>query len=297
MSSGENLIRIHRGDEALDALPSPDVYFLPGYGRAAAIADRGEWVLLEAFDGAWQMPLIVRTLSDGAKDATSPYGYSGVYVAPSLSPVQIQQAWSGGVSWLRELGMISVLLRHSPLVPQAYDLPGLRSIISGHPTIVLEPVDAETAWSNMESRCRNQTRKALKNGYTGAVRQVADQDLAPHSDFRRLYQQTMERRGATSWFFFGDAYYQALLSGLGSNLHITEVRDAAGAVVSSCLLMRHGASWPDCPGVLPACAPHRPPHVYGRPADLSPPGTLRVKTRRYLRVRPGHDVGTPPRHR
>jgi hypothetical protein len=31
--------------------PSPDVYFLPAYGKAASIADSGEWLLLEAFDG------------------------------------------------------------------------------------------------------------------------------------------------------------------------------------------------------------------------------------------------------
>ena len=239
MNSNEVQIRVHH-DQLPDGLASPDVYFLPGYGRAAAAADGGEWILLEAFEGDWQMPLILRTVIGEARDAMSPYGYSGVYASPSLTSVQTQQAWSAAVTCLRELGVISVLLRHSPLVPQSYDFPGLRSIVSGHPTIVLEPADSDTAWSDMESRCRNQTRKAIKNGYTGEVRQVTAQDFARHGNFRRLYEQTMTRHEATSQFFFGDDYYKQLLYGLGTNLFIADVGDPAGVVVSSTLLMRHG---------------------------------------------------------
>src|SRR5664279_435531 len=110
------MIHLHDSHQFPDLLPSPDVYFRKGYGRAASITDRGEWVLLEAFDGNWQVPLILRTLTDGAKDAMSPYGYSGVYASPALSAMQIQEAWSATVKVLRELGVISVLLRHSPLV-------------------------------------------------------------------------------------------------------------------------------------------------------------------------------------
>ena len=256
---GTSVLRIHAGDACLrerrlteprpddlrpdDLLPeeiaSPDLYFLPGYGRAAGLADGGEWILLEAFDGAWQMPLIVRSLIGGAKDAISPYGYSGIYASPSLSPVQIKEAWSATVSRLQDLGVITALLRHSPLVPQALDLPGLRTIIDGHPTIVLEPTDGDSAWSRMESSCRTWTRKALKHGYTGDVRQATAADLTPDGDFRRLYEQTMQRRSAAATYFFGDDYYAALLQGLGANLFLAEVRNGEGVAVSSTLLMRH----------------------------------------------------------
>ena len=239
MNSGDPMIHIYRGHQLPDGFPSPDVYFLPGYGQAAAVAVDGEWVLIEAFDGAWQMPLIVQTLADGTKDAMSPYGYSGIYASPSLNPLQVQQAWFATVDFLGKEAIISVLLRHSPLVPQAYDLPRLISIVSGHPTIVLEPVDSDSAWSEMVSTCRTRIRKATKNGYTCDVRQASSQDLAPTGNFRRLYEQTMSRLDATPLYFFGDDYYEELLVGLGSNLLIAEVRDSAGVAVSSALLMRH----------------------------------------------------------
>jgi hypothetical protein len=233
------MIRVHFGHQLPDGFPSPDVYFLPGYGRAAIVSDPGAWVLMEAFDGAWQVPLILRTLPEGTMDAISPYGYSGVYASSSLSSTQIQAAWSSTIDRLRQLGVISVLLRHSPLVPQAPHLPGQHSIISGHPTRALDLTDNESAWSGMEGRCRTSIRKALKNGYTAEVRHAAGRDLAPISDFRSLYEQTMQRRGAAPLYVFGDAYYSALLDGLGSNLVIAEVRDRQGGVVSATLLMVH----------------------------------------------------------
>lgn len=233
------MIRVFLEDELPEGLPSPDVYFTPGYGRAAIVTDVGEWCLLESFDGAWQMPLIVRTLPDGARDAISPYGYSGVYASPSLSSVQVSLAWSSTVNCLRKLGIISVLLRHSPLVPQAPQLPGQRSIISGHPTRCLKLTDDESAWSGMEGRCRTSIRKALKNGYTADVRQAASSDLAPDGDFRHLYEETMQRRSAALQYFFGDHYYRELLEGLGPNLLIAAVRDEVGDVVSATMLLRH----------------------------------------------------------
>src|SRR5450631_792388 len=233
------MIRVLFNDEFPERLPSPDVYFTPGYGRASTVADPGEWCLIEAFDGAWQIPLIVRTLVDGTKDAISPYGYSGVCASPSLSSAQVQQAWSETLTCLRELGIVSVLLRHSPLVPQAPHLSGQKWIVNGHPTIVLEPADSDSAWNGMEGNCRTATRKALKNGYTGAVRQAQGQDLAPGGDFRRLYERTMGRVGAARHYLFGDDYYQELSDGLSSKLFIAEVRNQKGVAVSSALLMRH----------------------------------------------------------
>ncbi len=224
--------------EVPKGFPSPDIYFTPGYGQAASVTEGGQWVLLEGLDGAWQLPLIVRTLVDGTKDAITPH-FSGVYASPSLSAVQIQEAWQATYAGLRELGIVSVLLRESPLVPQAPHLPEQKSIVSGHPTIVLEPADSEKAWSDMAGTCRTRIRKALKNGYTGDVRQASAQDLAQGSDFRRLYEQTMSRLEAAPVYFFSDDYYLELLEGLGAKLLLAEVRDPEGVPVSTALLMRH----------------------------------------------------------
>jgi hypothetical protein len=92
----------------------------------------------------------------------------------------------------------------------------------------------------MAGTCRTRTRKAIKNGFTGAVKEATAQDLGPGGAFRSLYEQTMQRLDAASQYFFTDRYYGELLDGLGPNLLIAEVRDGAGTVVSAALLLRDG---------------------------------------------------------
>jgi hypothetical protein len=182
--------------------------------------------------------LVIRTLNDGAKDAISPV-YTGIFAAPSLSSQQALDAWTTTIDLLRTRGVISVLLRQSPFLPPIPDLPGLRSISGGRPTILLELTDTDSAWSGMIGRCRTAVRKALKNGYSGQVRQATDQDLRPGSDFRRLYEETMQRLDAAPGHYFSDAYYLELLEGLGPNLLVAEVQNQSGVVVSSTLVLRH----------------------------------------------------------
>ena len=217
----------------------PDVYFVPDYVRAAGIAEHGEAFHVDAHDGAWRMPLIVRSLGNGVADAITPT-FSGIYASPALSSEEVLRAWDAGIARLRERGIISLVVRASPAVPQAASLPGLRPISSGRPTIVLDLSDDAAAWDGMRSSCRSRIRKAEKNGYTGRVRPAALTDLMPGGEFRSLYERTMERVGADPLYLFGDTYYTALLDALGPNLHMAEVLDQTGDVVSACLLMRHG---------------------------------------------------------
>ena len=217
---------------------APDVYFLPDYLRAASNADRGVPLFVESHGGAWRMPLVVRTLADGARDAITPT-FSGIYASGSLMPEQVQDAWATTIEELRRRDVISVVFRGSPVVPLLTSLPGLRSISSGRPTVVLDLSDDAAAWRGMRSSSRSRIRKAEKSGYVGTVRPAQRADLALGGDFRGLYELTMERIGADPLYTFGDTYYAELLDGLGPNLLLTEVRDQHGAVASACLLMRH----------------------------------------------------------
>jgi hypothetical protein len=216
----------------------PDVYFLDEYGRAASIADRGELLPIVSHGGAWRMPLIVRSLDDGSSDAITP-AFSGLYASSALASSTIHEAWAATIADLKDRGLVSVVLRGSPFVAMPTDLPGLRSISAGRPTIVLDLTDADAAWTGMEGRSRNAIRKALKHGLEGELRPATPQDLAPDGDFRRLYEATMRRLGAEALYFFSDDYYSALLDGSGSGLLLAEVRLPSGEVVSSSLLLRY----------------------------------------------------------
>ena len=230
-------VHVHLAEAA--GLSIPDVYFSAGYGHADSWASGGDWVLIEAFDGRWQMPLHLRSVDGGGRDAASPYGYSGVYAHPELTERDVHAAWTATQAALRDLGAISVVLRHSPLVPQAPLLPEHQIVVSGHPTRLVEIPDEETAWSAMEGRSRTAVRKATKSGLVAIVRRADTTDVLGSGSFRLLYSDTMRRRGAAPAYHFGDDYYSALLDGLGDNLLTAEVRGDGGFVLAAALLLQH----------------------------------------------------------
>jgi len=222
------------------ALEYPDVYFTPGYGSAARPSDYERWMTIQRYDGQWQVPLILRRTSEGALDAASPYGYAGVYASPELSDADLTSAWASTFEELRALNVVSVFLRHSPLVPQAPEHAGEITVVEEHPTVLVHVQSADTMWDSLRGRCRTAIRKAIAAGVTASVREACAADFVAGSDFRTLYEDTMGRRGAAASYLFDDGYYRRLAAALGPDLLIAEARGANGEALSACLLMRHG---------------------------------------------------------
>jgi len=222
------------------AFEYPDVYFTPGYGSAVRPSDYERWMTIQRFDGQWQAPLVLRRTPEGALDAASPYGYAGVYASSALSDADLTSAWMSTIEELRDLGVVSAFLRHSPLVPQAPEFPGQITVVDGHPTVLVDIQSAEAMWDSLKGRCRTAIRKAIAAGVTASVRAASPADLVAGSGFRALYEETMGRRGAAASYLFDDGYYRRLAAALGSELMVAEARGANGEALSACLLMRHG---------------------------------------------------------
>ena len=221
----------------------PDVYFGKGYGRADALSHNGAWITVADPSGRWQMPVVLTELSGGFREAISPYGYAGTYVAEGLPATVAAHEWDSAREMLRGLGVVSLFLRFSPLDANSVTMADCfeeLTIQRSGTTYVINIVEPSQMWDRLRSSCRSRIRKALKNGYTGEVRLATGPDLEPGGDFRRLYEQAMQRRAAAPFYSFDDDYYAELLEGLGSKLLLAEVRDRNGVAVSSALLMRHG---------------------------------------------------------
>ena len=235
-------VQVHRrllGDPALDSLPVPDVYFGAGYGAAdREMQPAGDWQLIEAFDGAWQLPVVTRSFG-GLLDGSSPYGYAGAYADPALGTVDRTRAWDAARSLLRETGVASLFLRQSPLVPQSAPPGDAVWVVRSHPTMAVPLCTDEVLMlARMEGRSRTSIRKAQRLGLKTEVRSAVPADLEPAAPFRLLYEEAMRRREAAPRYFFGDTYYERLLAGLGEDLWIASVSDGSRTVAAA-LFLRH----------------------------------------------------------
>jgi hypothetical protein len=240
--TNRNLLILEAGQNAVSDTISADVYFTPGYGRSTAIVEGGKWKC--ARWGDWiSLPYIERCIDGGMMDVVSPYGYSGLHVAPGCPKEEVQKFWTRLREHWRDNGVMSAFLRFSPLDPHSlYMARSLESVsLTRRGDTVLIPLQGGhlAVWTAMEGRARTAVRKAKKAGYSSMIRAVVSRDLSPDSSFRVLYESTMLRVGSDPKYLFADSYYAALRGGLGSNLMIAEVCDQDGVVVACSLVMVH----------------------------------------------------------
>ncbi|MGY4909864.1 GNAT family N-acetyltransferase [Micromonospora aurantiaca (nom. illeg.)] len=222
----------------------PDVYFTVGYGAAVAVADTGTWQCAYRPERVL-LPYVRRAVPGGVdrEDAATPYGYSGVHVAPGCSAAELAGFWSDAVAHWRDTGLVSLFLRFSPLDPEsvaAVRRLGVVEVTRRADTIAVDVGDGPDAvWNGMAGRSRTAVRKARRLGMTAHVRPAAGVDLRPGSPFRRLYEATMTRLGSAPWYLFPDGYYRALAAGLDKDLSLAEVHLPDGTVGATALVMRH----------------------------------------------------------
>lgn len=229
--------------EMRDVAPAstPDIYFTSEYGRADAEFRGGLWRTASDEAGDWQLPVVTTEVFGGC-EATSPYGYSGLYVDPKMEGERIVHLWDATRDTLRRAEVVSLFLRFSPMdshsVGVAKTLLGLTIVRSGG-TYVNSITEPESMWSSMEGRARTAIRKARGAGMAAQVRHAVAADLEAGSPFRDLYQATMGRVGAGEQYSFGDQYFRSLLTIPSSPLHLVEVVQD-GEVVAASLVMQHG---------------------------------------------------------
>jgi serine/alanine adding enzyme len=227
-------------EAAATDLPWPDLYFSPGYGAAVEASDDAVWEVAVWDRGPILQPMLRRPVDPslagaGLFDLVSPYGYAGAW-APADVPAAEWSAFRAACrSAAIDRGAVAEFLRIGALVP------GGDALIASdvdlrtehlQDTVVLDlSIGYDAWWTAAQGRCRTSIRKARKVGWTAEARPVVAADFEPESPFRSLYEDTMRRVGASTYYLFGDAYYDRLRAACGDDLWLVEARrgDEVGA--------------------------------------------------------------------
>lgn len=230
-------------DALVDAAPVPDVYYRAGYVRASALAAGGPGVgvVVEADGGRALVPLVMRTFDglafargERGGDAITPYGYGGVLLLDErCDPAGAVRALR---AWCAETGLVSAMLRLHPLSRQdawPWSAAGAEYRRHGPSTAI------ELARWNDGARCIATMRKGHRADL-GAARKVLEvrwaRDGATLEAFRALYDQTMDRLGASAAYRFPPEYYAQLAGGLGEKLDVA-LAYADGEPVAGAMFM------------------------------------------------------------
>jgi hypothetical protein len=208
-----------RWNRLVDASPTPDVYFRPGYCAAYEAAGHGRAVAVVTENALF--PLLLRRLPFGEDgfDAATPYGYGG------LMPLADYRAPTGPVSDLRQLrdwcvanDVVSALLRLHPLLGPFGHLPEIAYVeVREHgPTTAID-------LASLEEEGRRGMSKGRKADLNVARRELEvswESGGGALERFRHVYDGTMQRVGAGGFYLFAPEYYRALSDGLGYGLGV-----------------------------------------------------------------------------
>lgn len=221
---------------------APTIYAERAYGLALTDSSTSFWACYGDADGHWQLPLILTPLEGRGYEASSPYGYAGIYADPSLSTEQISLMWTETLVRLEEEGVVSLFLRFPPFIYPGTEVARL----SGLPDLVVElasrTVEVGTeqgvnVWAGMEGRARTAVRKAQKLGMRADIEFVQSPEGNLLVQFRELYDSTMTRIGAADAYLYGDSYYERLVTDLAGRVLVVGVTDNTGQPAASALVL------------------------------------------------------------
>jgi Acetyltransferase (GNAT) domain len=202
-------------DRLLDRIGCGDVYLRRGYVESSCVLDRGRPALLHLGSGGGDVVFAcsIRAVPDSEAlcDVTTPYGYGGPVAVGAAPPAEA--FWDSYERWSAENRLITTFLRFHPL---------LENHRYAGPSVELEPLADTISWSLggqddlFEGMHRHHRRVVRKAESTVAV-EVREQPDRLHA-FAALYEATMRRQDAASFYFFAPAYWEELADGARDHL-------------------------------------------------------------------------------
>lgn len=213
-----------RWNNALDEVGVADIYFRYEQVSVSAELDGGEPVLLQlrsggdgvhdigsgGGSGAVSFAFLLRRIPDGGGsfDIVTPYGYGGPVATGEMPPIDAFHAAFD--AWGIDNGVVSTFIRYHPLLQNHEYAHPKAEVVQLAGTVAIDTSADRDLLMTMHGKHRNVVRKALAAGVE--VRTVeGSEDLGEFAD---LYDLTMRRQNAADFYFFPDAYWRALESGL-----------------------------------------------------------------------------------
>lgn len=204
-----NIEEPERWDAVVRRFPLYDIYYLSGYVKAFELHGDGEPQLLYYEDDGLKAMYVYmkrRTDIEGYYDSITPYGYGGVLFEGEASEASLQAFWKAYADKMREEGIVDNFVRYHPMLDNARVMKRLSAVTDLGKTIALDLTSPDVIWSNITSKNRNMIRKAEKND----IQILHGRDFALFADFKRIYNATMEKDHAGSYYFFDDAFYESI---------------------------------------------------------------------------------------
>jgi hypothetical protein len=232
--------------EALARCGDYDSYHLPGYHAVADQQGEGEPLLFffEHKRGCAALPLLIRPVGrvSGLErcrrlDAVSVYGYPGLLSsigASNRSAGSFRRQFADTFRQAMErLGLVSIFVRQNPMIDSSWLFSSLGEVTTQGPAVAIDLTRPdEEQLAAMRHGHRSDVRRARNSGMTV----YEDPDFDEIGQFSRLYNETMDRVGAASNYYFPMAYYENLRQRMGEKVKLVFC-EKNGRIISGAIFL------------------------------------------------------------
>ena len=242
-------------DSVVRSFPNYDVYWLNGYVKAFYLHGDGEPLLFYYEDDNIRGMQVVmkRDIADDSKfngklehgrwfDFITPYGYGGwLFVKKSsnenvVDPQETTALIGEYERACSDNNIVSEFVRFHPILENHKCLYNKYSIAQRGPIIVMDISSEEKIWANLISKNRCAVRKAIKSGieiYHGHYPQI-------YEKFHAIYNATMDKDSADSYYYFDSKFYASILEDLKQNAQVFYAELDGKIVAASIILAANG---------------------------------------------------------
>jgi serine/alanine adding enzyme len=184
-------------DALLARLGLDDVYLRREYVESACRLEPGTPTFLHV--GSVVFPCITRDFG-GRADVTTPYGYGG----PVAADGDANRFYAAYDDWCRERGIVSTFVRFHPLYAN-----------QRYARIHVEPLGGTIAWrlqgDELLERMHSHHRRAIRKAQRAEL-EIGVDESSGLDEFVALYERTMARLDADSFYLFTPEYWGSLRS-------------------------------------------------------------------------------------
>lgn len=232
-------------DAAVRSFQNYDTYYLSGYVKAFRIHGDGE-PLLFYYEKDGTRGINVAMKRDVSKDKhfkdilpentyfdlASPYGYGGWLIEGDNTDA----LFGAYENWCRKNGIISEFVRFHPVLKNHEVSVGHYEVVPLGETVTMDLSSPEKIWENITSKNRNMIRKAQKSGitiYNGRYPEI-------YETFRTIYNGTMDKDNADTYYYFEPEFYESILKDLAQNAQVFYAVFEGKVIAASIMLACNG---------------------------------------------------------
>lgn len=210
-------------DEIVCSFRDYDVYYLSGYNKGFMIHGDGEPLLfsycddnIRAINVAFKRDISKcdyfkgRIDENSYFDLSSPYGYGGWIIEGDGS---LDGLFNEYKSWCKGNGIISEVIRFHPVISNQERVREYYDVMDLGNTVCIDISNKDDIWANFSAKNRNVIRKAINNNVT-IHHELSKAKMA---EFVKVYNTTMDRDNADSYYYFKEDFYDSIINDLANN--------------------------------------------------------------------------------